>query len=56
MRITTKERVTEKSCALLLPCKNPREGAEPRPYAPHGSILHRADRVVRLYERVINSA
>ena len=24
--------------------------------APHGSILHRADRVVRLYERVINSA
>ena len=36
--------------------KNPREGAEPRPYAPHGSILHRADRVVRPYERVINSA
>ncbi len=29
---------------------------EPRPYAPHGSILHRADRVVRPYERVINSA
>ena len=29
---------------------------QPRPYAPHGSILHRADRVVRLYERVINSA
>lgn len=29
--------------------KNPRERAEPRPYAPPGSILHRADRGVHLY-------
>lgn len=34
--------------------KNSREGAEPRPYAPRGSILHRADRVVRLYNRFRN--
>lgn len=34
--------------------KNPREGAEPRPYASHGSILHRADRGVRLYNRFRN--
>ena len=34
--------------------KNSREGAEPRPYAPRGSILHRADRVVRPYNRFRN--
>ena len=36
--------------------KNSREGAGPRPYAPHGSILHRADRVVRPYKSATGGA